>query len=46
MAAHRSQIAADAEPLTMSAETFEGVYGYEWYMRTSGPRGPLEVFAF
>jgi LmbE family N-acetylglucosaminyl deacetylase len=46
MAAHVSQIPAGAEALTMDAEIFAGVYGFEWYMRTSGPRGPLESFAF
>lgn len=45
MAAHVSQIAADSETLTMSAETFDGVYGFEWYLRR-GPAGPLERFAF
>ena len=30
----------------MADDTFDGVYGFEWYMRTSGPRGPLDEFAF
>jgi LmbE family N-acetylglucosaminyl deacetylase len=46
MAAHASQISVDSETLTMTDDTFNGVYGFEWYMRTSGPRGPLEEFAF
>ena len=46
MAAHASQIAANSETLTMADDTFDGVYGFEWYMRTSGPRGPLDEFAF
>ena len=46
MAAHASQIAANSETLTMDDDTFDGVYGFEWYMRTSGPRGPLDEFAF
>lgn len=45
MAAHASQIAADSETLTMPDETFEGVYGFEWYVRR-GPAGPLERCAF
>ncbi|MDO8364588.1 MAG: PIG-L family deacetylase [Actinomycetota bacterium] len=45
MAAHASQIAADSETLTMPADTFEGVYGFEWYIRR-GPHGPLERLAF
>lgn len=32
MAAHASQIAADSETLTMDGETFDGVYGFEWYV--------------
>jgi LmbE family N-acetylglucosaminyl deacetylase len=45
MAAHASQIAADSETLTMSAATFDGVYGFEWFVR-KGPHGPLERHAF
>lgn len=45
MAAHASQIAADSETLTMDHETFDGVYGFEWYVR-KGPKGPLERIAF
>ena len=45
MAAHASQIAVDSETLTMPSETFDGVYGYEWYVR-KGPQGPLERLAF
>ncbi len=46
MAAHASQIPPGSEALTMPADTFEGVYGYEWYVRASGPTGPLDPFAF
>jgi LmbE family N-acetylglucosaminyl deacetylase len=46
MAAHASQIPPGSESLTMDAATFEGVYGYEWYTRTSGPRGPLDHMGF
>lgn len=45
MAAHASQIAAGSETLTMPAATFEGVYGFEWFVR-KGPQGPLERHAF
>jgi LmbE family N-acetylglucosaminyl deacetylase len=45
MAAHASQIAPDSETMTMDAETFDGVYGFEWYVR-KGPKGPLERIAF
>ena len=45
MAAHVSQIAPDSETLTMDRETFDGVYGFEWYIR-KGPKGPLERIAF
>jgi LmbE family N-acetylglucosaminyl deacetylase len=45
MAAHASQIAADSETLTMPSATFEGVYGFEWFVR-KGPHGPLERHAF
>lgn len=46
MAAHASQIAADSETLMMDTATFEGVYGYEWYTRRSGPEGPLDRLGF
>ena len=46
MAAHLSQIPPDSEPLTMPADTFEGVYGYEWYVRAAGPAGPIDELAF
>jgi len=46
MAAHASQIPADSEALRMDADTFEGVYGYEWYTRVVGPPGPLEPLGF
>lgn len=46
MAAHVSQIAPDSETLRMPPETFDGVYGYEWYTRRSGPVGPLERLGF
>jgi LmbE family N-acetylglucosaminyl deacetylase len=37
IAAHQSQIPADTRILTMDAETFAAVYGYEWYIRTGPP---------
>ncbi len=46
MAAHVSQIPPRSEALTMPAETFEGVYGYEWFIRAAGPAGPLDPLAF
>lgn len=46
MAAHVSQIGPGSEPLSMAADTFEGVYGYEWYVRADGPAGPLDPLAF
>jgi LmbE family N-acetylglucosaminyl deacetylase len=45
MGAHVSQIAATSETMTMPADTFDGVYGFEWYVR-KGPQGPLERWAF
>lgn len=44
MAAHASQIPADSEAMHLDAETFRGVYGYEWYIRT-GPRSVLDDLA-
>lgn len=44
MAAHASQIPADSTVLQLDADTFAGVYGYEWYLRT-GPPGPLDDLA-
>ncbi|MEN9822131.1 MAG: hypothetical protein RLZ04_557 [Actinomycetota bacterium] len=46
MAAHASQIPATSETLLMDEATFEGVYGYEWYTRRSGPEGPLDRLGF
>lgn len=46
MAAHVSQIPPGSEALTMPVETFEGVYGYEWYVRAAGPAGPIDTLAF
>lgn len=46
MAAHASQISADGEALQMDAGTFAGVYGVEWYTRSSGPAGPLDRLGF
>lgn len=45
MGAHVSQVGAESETMTMAADTFEGVYGFEWYVR-KGPQGPLERLAF
>jgi LmbE family N-acetylglucosaminyl deacetylase len=44
MAAHASQIPASSAVMSLDAETFAGVYGYEWYIRT-GPHGPLDALA-
>lgn len=44
MAAHASQIPADSEAMQLDPETFTGVYGYEWYVR-SGPRTVLDEIA-
>lgn len=41
LAEHRSQIAADSEPLQMDDDSFASVYGLEWYVRL-GPRGILD----
>jgi hypothetical protein len=46
MAAHASQIPPGSETLTMAVETFEGVYGYEWFIRAVGSFGPLDSLAF
>lgn len=46
MAAHASQIPATSETLEMDEGTFDGVYGYEWYTRKSGPVGPLDRLGF
>ena len=46
MAAHASQIGPSSEPLTMAADTFDGVYGYEWYVRRRGATGPLDALGF
>ena len=45
MGAHVSQIGPGSETMTMDGTTFDGVYGFEWYVR-KGPRGPLERLAF
>jgi len=44
IAAHASQIPTDSPVLRFDADTFAGVYGYEWYVR-SGPPGPLDQLA-
>lgn len=46
MAAHASQIPPSSESLTMDAETFAGVYGFEWFVRSAGAPGPLDPLAF
>jgi len=46
MAAHASQIGPDSEALTMATDTFDGVYGYEWFIRAHGAAGPLDPLAF
>lgn len=46
MAAHASQIGPGSEALTMAGDTFDGVYGYEWYVRAQGAAGPLDPLAF
>ena len=44
MAAHASQIPADAEVLQMDGPTFAAVYGYEWFIRR-GAVGPIDRLA-
>ncbi len=44
MAAHASQIPDDSTVMRLDIDTFAGVYGYEWYVRT-GPRGVLDEIA-
>jgi LmbE family N-acetylglucosaminyl deacetylase len=44
MAAHASQIPADSAVLRFDPDTFAGVYGYEWYVRT-GPPADLDTLA-
>ena len=44
MAAHASQIPAESAVMQFDADTFAGVYGYEWYVRF-GPPGPLDDLA-
>lgn len=44
MAAHASQIPPDSTVLRFDADTFAGVYGYEWYVRT-GPPAELDTLA-
>lgn len=44
IAAHASQIPADSTVLALDDDTFAGVYGYEWYVRT-GPPGVLDELA-
>lgn len=44
MAAHASQIPSDSQAMQLDPETFTGVYGYEWYIRT-GPRSVLDDLA-
>jgi LmbE family N-acetylglucosaminyl deacetylase len=44
IAAHASQIPAESHVLQFEPETFAGVYGYEWYVRT-GPPGVLDSLA-
>ena len=41
MAAHRSQLPADAAVFALNEGNFAAVYGQEWYVRR-GPIGPLE----
>lgn len=41
MAAHASQLPADAPAFTLGQQNFAAVYGYEWYVR-HGPVGPLD----
>ncbi len=44
MAAHASQIPSDSQAMQLDPDTFAGVYGYEWYIRT-GPRSLLDDLA-
>ncbi len=45
MAAHASQLPAGAPLFALDADTFAGVYGFEWYVR-SGPPGAIDALAF
>lgn len=42
MAAHASQLPADAPAFALGQHNFAAVYGYEWYVR-HGPAGPLDL---
>jgi len=42
MAAHESQLPADAPIFALGQQNFAAVYGYEWYVR-HGPTGPLDT---
>jgi len=42
MAAHASQLPADAPAFALGQQNFSAVYGYEWYVR-HGPAGPLDL---
>ncbi len=37
MAAHASQLPADAPAFTLGEQNFAAVYGFEWYVRTGAP---------
>ncbi len=41
MAAHASQLPADAPAFALGQQNFAAVYGYEWYLRT-GPAGAID----
>lgn len=41
MAAHESQLPADAPAFALGQQNFTAVYGFEWYVR-HGPAGPLD----
>ncbi len=42
MAAHASQLPADAPTFALGEQNFAAVYGYEWYLR-KGPAGPIDT---
>lgn len=44
IAAHRSQVADTSSVMQLSPRSFEGVYGFEWYVR-HGPAGAIDALA-
>lgn len=44
IASHRSQVAHTSSVMQLSPASFEGVYGFEWYVR-HGPTGVIDALA-